>query len=306
MVAYSPHEQSTSWGASIIMGDYGPGGSALFGDLVKLNTLMGGSAAGMIGGTSLGILGAGHGLGALAGHFGMKKTQGALQVGANMFGGGFIDLARMGAPGHRTAEQAVSGAFKYWAQGGNINRFAVGAGGATIDLATSGGHAAAMSKARGGMRSRMMEKIYSNTIYKRTYNTAGESLSMMQANRLISKQATSIVAKNLFKEGGMKAIAAGARTMGIARFGVGLGMRAIPVVGWAWLATDVARGAIHGMDALDDLYQSTRHKLRSPNLTDRLAETSFAQTERQRAMMSIQQSHLNARSAFGSEARRFH
>lgn len=86
--------------------------------------------------------------------------------------------------------------------------------------------------------------------------------------------------------------------------GMGAG-RMLPLVGWGMFAYDVFQAGRGLYNAVDQLAQARHRQMTSETATP-FVDNMHTMTERRRALGAIQQSRMNARSAFGYEAKRLH
>ena len=92
---------------------------------------------------------------------------------------------------------------------------------------------------------------------------------------------------------------------GVARFGMWGISRALGPIGWGLFAYDVIRAGYGAYKAIDNAAQ-VAYSRQFQETAVPFANGYEAQTQRRQALMTIQQSRMNARSAFGHEAKRFH
>lgn len=160
---------------------------------------------------------------------------------------------------------------------------------------------------RGGWASRISDMPFTVTQTTLPWKGKGTGISMpgraagsvnvLQANRLYMK-----AVPHSLRRDGLKATAS---RFGAARTAAALGMRAVPFVGWGLLAYDFARASRFAFHKMGEFYRA-RHQRMTADPRESLLDSEGAATERRRSLQVISQSRMNARSAFGWEAKRFH
>ena len=133
---------------------------------------------------------------------------------------------------------------------------------------------------------------------------------VLEGNRLvmgmISRETS--MAGGIFSRAGLRAgleAAGGWGVGGAARFGMWGLSRALGPIGWGLFAYDVIRAGTAAYKAIDNAAQ-VAYSRQFQETAVPFANGYEAQTQRRQALMTIQQSRMNARSAFGHEAKRFH
>lgn len=97
----------------------------------------------------------------------------------------------------------------------------------------------------------------------------------------------------------------GSKIAASARVGGVISSRLLPLVGWGMFAYDVMQAGKGLYNSVNKMAQNRFEEMRSESAVP-IVDNMNTLTERRRALASIQQSRMNARSAFGWEAKRLH